>query len=110
MLCLALCAVASAASMAEDALSGSIIEQPGPRLERELDRLDRQGAVDPLTRRRLADELRQAPEGPERREGERRLERLRDEGAATERSSPPLRPVLPPADLPSSLPSERRLP
>lgn len=79
-------------------------ERPAPHVERQLDQLRREGAVDPLTRRRLADELRQSGAGPEQRRGERTLEQLPD-------TQPPLREErsvpsrgTPPATLPSTLP------
>jgi len=85
--------------------SPSIAQEPFPRVEpnvqRQIDQLERQGSVDPATRRQLQDQLRRQPQGPRRWAAERRLERL-PEGAP-----PPAapRPEAPGAD---PLPSSRR--
>jgi hypothetical protein len=53
--------------------------RPEPNVQRQIDRLERQGTVDPATRRQLQDQLRRKPQGPERWAAERRLERLPDQ-------------------------------
>ena len=50
--------------------------RPEPNVQRQIDRLERQGTVDPAARRQLQDQLRRKPQGPERWAAERRLERL----------------------------------
>ncbi len=75
--------------------------RPAPNVERQVDRLERRGAADPLTRRRLRDQLRREPRGAERSAAERRLERLPEQEAAPHAPLP-----APPA--PDSLPSSLR--
>lgn len=75
--------------------------RPSPSIERQIDRLERGGSVDPATRRRLQDQLRREPRGAERPASERSLERLPAE------PPPPAAPLPEPAEpgsLPSSLP------
>jgi hypothetical protein len=72
-----------------------------PNVQHQLDQLERQGSVDPTTRRQLQDQLRRQPQGPRRWAAERRLERLSENGTPA-RTSP--RPEAPASDpLPSSL-------
>ena len=75
-------------------------ERPAPHVERQIDRLERRGSVDPLTRRRLQDQLRREPRGAERSAAERALDRLPTDAPA--RDAPPPAPES--APLPSSLP------
>ena len=74
--------------------------RPPPNVERQIDRLERGGGVDSLTRRRLQDQLRPQSPGPERSAAERTLDRLPSEALSPEE------PLLPAPDsdpLPSSL-------
>lgn|GEM_PF-1802876 len=92
---LAVCNLASRATAEEPA------SRMEPNVQRQLDQLERQGAVDPTTRRRLQDQLRRQPQGPQRWAAERRLERLPESAAETDRP----RPEAPTSD---PLPSSRR--
>ena len=85
---------------ATPALADAPVDRPEPNIERQLDRLERRGSVDPTTRRQLEDRLRRAPRGPERAAAERRLDRLPDREPPAER-----RPADPPTgnSLPSSV-------
>lgn len=74
---------------------------PAPNVERQIDRLERGGSVDSLTRRRLQDQLRRASPGPERSAAERTLDRLPSEAVSPDAP-------LPPAPEPDSLPSSLR--
>lgn len=92
--------------------------RPSPSIERELDQLRRQGEVDALTRRRLADELRRSSDGAERRQGERALDALPGAGGpgtgvpgargqergAGDAGREPASRGLPPSRLPSTIP------
>ena len=62
--------------------------RPAPNLERQIDQLERQGTVDPATRRSLQDQLRRQPQGPTRWAAERRLERLPSSSSAAEAPLP----------------------
>ena len=85
---------------ASPAASQEPFSRPEPNVQRQIDRLERQGTVDPATRRQLQDQLRRKPQGPERWAAERRLERLSGPAATAEE---PL-PEAPESDsLPSSL-------
>lgn len=86
---------------AEPAFGQEPFSRPEPNVQRQIDRLERQGTVDPATRRQLQDQLRRKPQGPERWAAERRLERLPESAPAAEE---PLPEAPASADsLPSSL-------
>jgi hypothetical protein len=76
-------------------------ERPAPNVQRQIDRLDRAGSVDPLTRRSLEDLLRRAPRGADRSAAERTLDRLPS-------SEPPVAGPLPEAPPQEPLPSSIR--
>ena len=88
-------------SLASPAFAQESVPRIEPNVQRQLDQLERQGAVDPTTRRQLQDQLRRQPQGPRRWAAERRLDRLPETGA--DASDAP-RPEAPTGDpLPSSL-------
>lgn len=85
-----------------DDLSGtSRFDRPAPNVTRQVDRLNRSGAADPLTRRQLQDQLRREPPSAERSSAERTLRRLPDSSSPAPR---PLPTAPEPDQLPSSLP------
>jgi hypothetical protein len=92
-------ALPGAAAVAQEADRG--FERPAPHVERQIDRLDRRGSVDPQTRRRLQDQLRREPRGAERSAAERALDRLPEDAPARDAPPPPAPESAP---LPSSLP------
>jgi hypothetical protein len=98
----ATCALApTPAAFGADRFASPRFERPAPSVRRQVDRLERGGAVDPLTRRRLQDQLRQDAPGAVKSGAQRTLERLPDEPAA----EPQPRPEPAPTEgLPSSLP------
>lgn len=104
ILWLAIGAALPARILADESIIGPEAERASPHLERQLDRLDRQGEVDPLRRRQLRDELRQVPSGPDRRRGERTLERQPGDRATEGSRDGGVAPRLPSSSLPSSLP------
>ena len=75
-------------AVAAPAFSDEPFARPEPNVERQIDRLERQGTVDPATRRQLQDQLRQKPQNPERWAAERRLERLPDSAPTAEAPLP----------------------
>lgn len=94
--------ILTAPALGADRLGNARFERPPPNVTRQVDRLSRSGAADPLARRQLQDQLRHEPPSAGRSSAERTLERLPNQGAAEPR---PL-PVSPePAPLPSSLPA-----
>lgn len=92
----------SVPAFADDRLGSSRVDRPPPSLTRQVDRLSRSGAADPLTRRQLQDQLRREPPSAARSRAERTLERLPSQEPAEPRAFP----ASPePGSLPSSLPS-----
>ena len=91
----------TAPALGDDRLGSSRFDRPPPSVTRQVDRLSRSGAADPLTRRQLQDQLRREPPSAARSSAERTLRRLPDQEAA-EPSSLPASPE--PGSLPSSLP------
>ncbi len=88
-------------ALAAPAFGQEPFARPEPNVQRQIDQLERQGTVDPATRRQLQDQLRRKPQGPERWAAERRLERL--PGPAPTADDP-----LPEAPAGDSLPSSLR--
>jgi hypothetical protein len=80
---------------------GAGLERPAPNVQRQIDRLDRGGSVDPLTRRRLEDQLRREPRSADRSAAERTLDRLPSDEPA------PAAP-LPESSAGDSMPSSLR--
>lgn len=98
----ALNAIAVAApALGDDRLGNSRVDRPPPSVTRQVDRLSRSGAADPLTRRHLQDQLRREPSSAARSSAERTLRRLPSQEAADPR---PLPASPEPDSLPSSLP------
>jgi hypothetical protein len=85
---------------ATPALAEDRFDRPEPHVQRQIDRLERQGSVDPATRRQLQDQLRRQPQGPQRWAAERTLDRLPDSAPAAEE---PLPEAPESGSLPSSL-------
>src|SRR6056297_1971380 len=50
-----------ASALGDDRLGSSRVDRPPPSVTRQVDRLSRSGAADPLTRRQLQDQLRREP-------------------------------------------------
>lgn len=88
-------------ALADDLRGTSRFERPAPHVTRQVDRLSRDGAADPLTRRQLQDQLRREPPSAQRSSDERTLRQLPD---ATSPAPRPLPTSPEPDPLPSSLP------
>ncbi len=93
-------AMPSAPALADDLRGTSRFERPAPHVTRQVDRLSRDGAADPVTRRQLQDQLRREPPSAQRSSDERTLRRLPD---ATSPAPGPLPTSPEPAPLPSSV-------
>jgi hypothetical protein len=76
--------VLAALSLTGAAVAQESVARPEPNVQRQIDQLERQGSVDPLTRRQLQDQLRRQPQGPRRWSAERRLQRLPESAPAAD--------------------------
>mgnify|MGYP001090911610 CR=1 FL=1 len=89
-------------ALGDDRLGSSRVDRPPPSVTRQVDRLNRSGAADPLTKRRLQDQLRREAPSAARSSAERTLDRLPSQTLADPK---PLPASPEPGSLPSSLPS-----
>jgi hypothetical protein len=72
----------------DPAVAQDSLARPEPNVQRQIDQLERQGSVDPTTRRQLQDQLRRQPQGPRRWSAERQLQRLPDSAGASDAPLP----------------------